>query len=192
MVIASLFYGALFGFYRLHASALKAAEVKLDVQESSRLAIDFIVRELHFAGARPVQGGPCEGFERLTEAESQRITMQYDFRGASIGTPPDGCPDDPNERITYLYDETAHLIKRATGGGAPQPFISDVFPDGFLLQYFDRDGSELAPALDSAQRAAVRSIVVTVRTSKPHPNPQVVDPIISELRSTVFLPNPAG
>src|SRR5687767_13726221 len=62
MGVAGLFYGVLYNFYLLHARALKVQEVKLDLQESSRLAIDFLVRELHFAGARPVQGGTCAGF----------------------------------------------------------------------------------------------------------------------------------
>src|SRR3989441_7238191 len=139
--IAGMFYTALYGFYRLHAGVLKAEEVRINVQETSRLALDFLVRELHLAGARPVRGGPCDGFERLTVAEEQTVTMQYDFRGDSASAPPDGCPDDPSELITYTYDSAGQGIKRATSGGAPQPFISDVPADGFLLRYFDRDGN---------------------------------------------------
>jgi len=191
MGVAGLFYGVLYNFYLLHARALKVQEVKLDLQESSRLAIDFLVRELHFSGARPVQGGTCAGFERLTNAESQRITLQYDYRGNSPGSAPDGCPDDPNERVAYLYEPDTQLIKRSSGGGAPQPFIGDVPPSGFLLRYFDRDGTDLGSSLNADQRAAVRSIVVTVRTSKRHPDPQVTEPLTSEHTSTVFLPNPA-
>lgn len=192
MSMAGLFYTVLYGFYRLHTSVLKAAEVRLDLQESSRLAIDFMVRELHMAGARPVRGGPCDGFERLTVAEAQRVSMQYDFRGNSAAAPPDSCPDDPSELITYLYDGTEQMLRRATGGRAPQPFISNVPADGFLLRYFDRDGNELAPALGGPERAAVHSMVVTVRTSKAHPDPRETDLIASELSSTVFLPNPPG
>ena len=191
MGVAGLFYSVLYNFYLLHARALKVQEVKLDLQESSRLAIDFLVRELHFAGARPVQGGTCAGFERLTNAESQRITLQYDYRGNSSGSAPDGCPDDPNERVAYLYEPDTQLIKRSSGGGAPQPFIGDVPPSGFLLRYFDRDGTDLGLSLNADQRAAVRSVVVTVRTSKRHPDPQVREPLTSEHSTTVFLPNPA-
>jgi len=191
MGVAGLFYTVLYSFYSLHAHALRVQEVKLDLQESSRLAMDFLVRELHFAGARPVQGGTCAGFERLTNAESQRITLQYDYRGNSSGSSPDGCPDDPNERISYLYESETQLLKRASGGGAPQPFIGDVPVGGFLLRYFDRDGIDLGSSLNADQRAAVRSIVITVRTSKRHPDPQVSEPLTSEHTTTVFLPNPA-
>jgi len=191
MGVAGLFYGVLYNFYQLHARALKVQEIKLDLQESSRLAIDFLVRELHFAGARPVQGTGCPGFERLTNAESQRIALQYDYRGNSNGSPPDGCPDDPNERITYVYEPDTQLIKRSSGGGAPQPFIGDVPTDGFLLRYFDHTGTDLGSPLNADQRAAVRSIVVTVRTSKRHPDPQAAAPLTSEHTSTIFLPNPA-
>ena len=191
MGVAGLFYGVLYNFYLLHARALKVQEIKLDLQESSRLAIDFLVRELHFAGARPIQGTGCPGFERLTNAESQRITLQYDYRGNSTGSTADGCPDDPNERIVYVYEPDTQLIKRASGGGAPQPFIGDVPSSGFLMRYFDRDGTDLGSPLNADQRAAVRSIVVTVRTSKRHPDPQITEPLTSEHTSTIFLPNPA-
>lgn len=189
--LAGIFCTALYGFYFLHLKVLKAEETRLDVREGSRLAIDFLVRELHLAGARPVRGGPCNGFERLTVAEAQRVTLQYDFRGNTAAAPPDGCPDDPNELITYTYDSAGHVLKRATGGGAPQPFINDIAPDGFSLRYFDREGNELIPALNQAERAAVQSIVVTVQTSRAHPDPHT-ESVTSELSSTIFLPNPPG
>jgi type II secretory pathway component PulJ len=190
MGIAGVLYSALYGFYGTHLRVLKAQEVRLSLQESSRLAIDFLTRELHLAGARPVRSGPCEGFERFTVAEEQRVTLQYDFRGNSTGTPPDGCPDDPGERITYVYDANEQILKRATGGGAPQPLINDVPADGFLLRYFDREGNELESPLISQDRAAVHTVMVTVQVSARHPDPRVDTPITSELSSTVFLPNP--
>lgn len=191
--ITSVFCTALCGFYWLHLKVLKAEEVRLSLRDSSRLAVDFMVRELHMAGARPVRGGPCEGFERLTEAEEQRITMQYDFRGDTSSAPPDSCPDDPSESITYLYDADEQLLRRATSGGAPQPFISDVPPEGFLLSYFDRDGIELSPPLvTSEERAEVHSVRIGVVTRKAHPDPTRLDPLESEFSSTVLLVNPPG
>jgi hypothetical protein len=189
--VAGLLYAALYGFYGVHLRVVKAEEVRLSLQESSRLAIDFFTRELHLAGARPVRGSPCEGFERLTVAEEQRVTIQYDFRGDSVSAPPDGCPDDPGEQVTYLYDDDQQMLKRATGGGAPQPLINDVPVDGFLLRYFDRDGNELEPPLGSEERSTVHTIVVSVQVSARHPDPRIEAPLISELSSTVFLPNPA-
>ncbi|HEV8711266.1 MAG TPA: hypothetical protein VGX03_00355 [Candidatus Binatia bacterium] len=191
MGIAGVLYAALYGFYGMHLRVLKAQEVQLSVQESSRLAIDFLGRELHLAGARPVRGGPCEGFERLTLAEEQTVTMQYDFRDNSTGSSADGCPDDPGERVTYVYDGRDRALKRATGSGTPQPLIDDVPAGGFLLRYFDREGNELESPLNSQERAAVRTVVVTVQVSARHPDPRVDTPIVSELSSTVFLLNPA-
>ncbi len=191
MGIAGVLYAALYGFYGMHLRVLKAQEVRLSLQESSRLAIDFLTRELHLAGARPVRGGACEGFERLTVAEEQRVTMQYDFRGNSTSSSPDGCPDDPGERVTYVYDGGEQALKRATGGGTPQPRINNVPADGFLLRYFDREGNELETPLDSQERAAVHTVMVAVQVSAPHPDPRVDTPLTSELSSTVFLPNPA-
>lgn len=189
--IASIFALALYGFYSFHVRVLKVEETRLSVQESARLAIDFLVRELRFAGARPVRGGPCAGFAHLARAEEQAITLQYDFRGDATGTPPDGCPDDPLEIISYTYDADARLLRRATGRGAPQPFVGDVPVGGFLLRYFDRDGNELMPPLAESTRAGVRSIMVSVQTSRPHPDPRITEPITASFRSIVSLPNPS-
>jgi len=191
MGIAGVLYAALYGFYAMHLHVLRAQETQVALQEDSRLAIDFLTRELHLAGARPVRGGPCEGFERLTVAEAQMVTLQYDFRGNSTGSRPDGCPDDPSEQVTYVYDGSTQMLKRATGGGAPQPLINDVPAGGFLLRYFDREGNEFEPPLSSQERALVRTVVVTVQVSVRHPDPRVETPLTSELSSTVFLPNPA-
>jgi prepilin-type N-terminal cleavage/methylation domain-containing protein len=190
MGVAGIFSGVLYTFYHLQTHALKGQEIAVGLREGSRLALDFLVREIPLAGARPVRGGPCEGFERLTEATDQRIVFQYDYRASSAGSSPDGCPDDPNERIVYTYDSSTQVLKRGTGGGPPQPFISDVPPDGFRIQYFDREGIDLGSSLTKTQREAVISIIVTVRTSKLHPNPTVTAPLTAELRSTIFLPNP--
>jgi type II secretory pathway component PulJ len=189
--IAGLLYAALYGFYSIHLRVVKAEEVRISLQESNRVAVDFLMRELHLAGARPLRDSACEGFERLTAAEEQQVTLQYDSRGNSAGTPPDGCPDDPGEQVTYVYDDSDQVLKRATGGGAPQPLITDVPVNGFLLRYFARDGSELESPLNNPERAEVHTIVVTVRVSAQHPDPQIETPITSELSSTVFLPNPA-
>jgi type II secretory pathway component PulJ len=190
--LSSIFCVALYGFYQVHRNVLKAEEVRLSLRESSRLAIDFMVRELHMAGARPVRGSACDGFERLTEAEAQRVTMQYDFRGASSTSAPDGCPDDPSEQISYVYNAEEQMLKRATSGGAPQPFIGDVPADGFELRYFDRDGDELTPPLTAVDRAAVRSLHIIVVTQATHPDPTQTDLLTSEFSSTVFLVNPPG
>ncbi len=188
--VAGIFSLVLYSFYHFHTYALKAQDIAVGLREGSRLALDFLVREIPLAGARPMRGGPCDGFERLTEAAAQHLVLQYDYRATRAGSSPDGCPDDPNERVVYTYDRDAQVLRRGTGGGSPQPLINDVPPDGFLFQYFDQEGSDLGAPLTAAQREAVASLVVTVRTSKPHPNPTVPTPLTSELRSTIFLPNP--
>jgi prepilin-type N-terminal cleavage/methylation domain-containing protein len=188
--LAGIFCLALYGFYQLHLGVLRAEEVRLNLRESSRLAIDFLVRELHLAGARPVRGGACEGFERLTEAELQRVSMQYDFRGNTASAPADGCPDDPTERITYSYDSTEQALKRATSGGSPQPFINDIPPAGFTLHYFNQLGEELASPLTAQARAAVQSITILIMTRKASPDPAATEPLESQFSTTVFLSNP--
>lgn len=188
---AGIFSLGLFGFLFLHRTHLAAEELRISMRESARLALDFIVRELRQAGARPVDSGECSGFQRLTAAEAQRVVMQYDFRGDVFGRPPDGCPDDPSERVVYQYDADRQAILRATGQhGRPQPFINNVPPEGFVLRYYDRARNELIPSLDASRRALVHTVEVTVQTSHPHPNRSVTQPISLQLRAVVHLPNP--
>ena len=189
--IAGIFFAMLYSFLFLHRITLTLQDLRIDVRESSRLALDFIVRELRQAGARPARGVGCASFQRLTAAEAQRVTLQYDFRGDLSGLPPDGCPDDPSERVVYHYNEDSQAIMRTTGlQGRPQPFINNVPPDGFQLRYFDRNGTELIPELTAAERTTVHAIEVTVRVSQPSPTPGQAEAVTSELRSFVFLPNP--
>jgi prepilin-type N-terminal cleavage/methylation domain-containing protein len=190
MLLVGIFSLALYGFSRVQIRVLKVEEIRLNLRDNSRLALDFLVRELHQAGARPVRPSACDGFERLTIAEAQRVSMQYDFRGNSSSAPADGCPDDPSERITYDYDSTNHLLRRATSGGSPQPFINNVPSDGFALRYFDRSGVELTPSLSATQRAAVHSMKVTMLTRVTHPDPAQAEPLEAEFSSTVAFVNP--
>ena len=187
---AGIFSLSLFGFLFVHRTHLAAEELRISLREDARLALDFIVRELRQAGARPVDGG-CSGFQRLTAAEAQRVVMQYDFRGDRAGRPPDGCPDDPSERVVYQYDPDRQAILRATGQrGRPQPFITNVPPGGFVLRYYDRTRNELIPSLDATGRARVHAVELTVQTSHPHPDRSVTQPISLQLRAVIHLPNP--
>jgi hypothetical protein len=115
--VAGVFSVVLYSFYHFQTYILKGQDLAVGLREGSRLALDFLVREIPLAGARPVRGSPCEGFERLTEAADQRLAFQYDYRASSAGSSPDGCPDDPNEHIVYTYDSNSQVLKRGSGSG---------------------------------------------------------------------------
>lgn len=219
-LLLSLLLGALYSFYRSQLFTLRAQEVKLNVKENADVALDLMVRELRMAGARPTAPAalpdqcdelaapttsnctqppapstqPCptgSGFERITVANQQTITIQYDFRGTTSGSAPDGCPDDSNELITYSYDATDKEIERTTGGGDPMPLISDVPSDGLEFKYYAVDGTALTSLpLSFCNRASVGRIEIKVKVSSTNPNPQISTPIELELISNVFLPNP--
>ncbi len=186
MDIVGVFFLVLYGFYRFNLQVLQAETVRMSVRESSRLAIDFLVRELRMAGARPVRGGACDGFEPLVVADEQTVSMQYDFRGDRFGSIPDGCPGDPSERVRYAYDADVQMLRRASGRGKHQPFIGDTPSDGFPLSCFDRYGTELLPPVDGGAREAVFLIDIVIRTARQHPDPGVTQPIAAELGSPLL------
>ena len=77
--VAGIFSGVLYSFYHFHTYALKGQEIAVALREGSRLALDFLVREIPLAGARPVRGSSCEGFEQPDVAEADAIRTASAF-----------------------------------------------------------------------------------------------------------------
>ncbi len=213
-LIAAIILGSLYSFYRSQLFALKSEEARINVKQNADVALDFMVRELRRAGARPdalvayPPGGctvaaastatncaqppafstqPCpsgSGFERFTTADQRTITLQYDNDA-------DGCPDDSNELITYSYDASDQEIERATAGGSPMPLISLVPSDGLEFKYYALDGAALTSLpLSFCDRASISRIEVAVKVSTADPNPWIAGQVTSERISSVFLVNP--
>lgn len=103
--------------------ALGAARV--EAQQSARLALERMVKELREAGYDPT----VALLPAILEAEPTRVTFQRDLDG-------DGAIDPTRERVTYLLRGT--VLRRDAGGGA-QPIIEGVRRLAFA--YFDRDGA---------------------------------------------------
>lgn len=166
---------AFYSFYRNQAFSLLRQHVEVNTKESAEIGLDFMLREIRMAGARPVPEtyppGGCTtrpaitatpaagcpgqnavaGFPWITSASATAITFQYDYRGDTIPTYPtppipDGCPDDANELVTYNYDAANQRITRAVDGGAALTMVDNVPAGGFQLRYFSSTDTELVPA----------------------------------------------
>jgi hypothetical protein len=204
-VMFSLLMAALYSFYRAQVFALRTEETKLNVKETSDTGLEFIVRELRMAGARPapypagcsvaaVTTIPCTGFADLTQARTNQLTLQFDHRGNTSGSSADGCPDDAGERITYRYDAVDDAIKRDASDGLGEQIVARAIPDGGLtFRYFTAAGAELVPGtsgLTQDERLTVDRIVVSVTASESNPDPRVGGSLQSSKSSTVYLRSP--
>lgn len=108
------------------AYAVGAARV--EAQQSARVALERMAKELREAGYDPTGAG----LAAIVLAEPERVTFQRDLDG-------DGAVDPTRERVTYLLRGT--VLRRDAGGGA-QPIIEGV--RGLRLEYFDREGAVTA------------------------------------------------
>jgi len=122
---------------------------RIEAQQSARLALERMAKELRDAGYDP----RSTGLAALVVAAPDRVTFQQDLNG-------NGIVDATRERVTYLLRPGESILRRDAGGGA-QPVIEGV--RRLRLSYVDRDG---APTTD-ARRVATIHIALEVGVSGP-------------------------
>ena len=122
---------------------------RLAAQQSARVALDRMVKELREAGYDPTSAGIAP----IVAATPTLVSFQNDLNG-------NGVVDATRERVTYLLRPDESILRRDAGGGA-QPIIDGV--RRFVLRYFDRAG---LPTTDPARVTLIR-ISVEVGLSGP-------------------------
>lgn len=212
--VMAIMLGAYFSFYRSQVLALATQERFLNAKQGAQIGLDFLMRELRTAGSRPAyESFPgcnvaastatvchgffgVKGFPSLVSANATGLRMLADFRGNGTSDPPDGCPNDPGEDITYTYDAGTGRLLRTVGSGTPSAVLEGIAPSGLTLRYFGY-GSGNPPAyveftgtLTADQIARLTHVVmsVTTRATSRIPN---APPIVSNQTSTIDMRNPA-
>jgi prepilin-type N-terminal cleavage/methylation domain-containing protein len=127
ITLLGLFTGALHQLARGLLRSEHVLEVAAEAQQSARIGIQLIVRELRGSGFAPA--APLR--PALSAASRERVNVASDLNG-------DGDTDDSNERVEYRFDAAKRALMRVLGGGSPQPMLMDV--DSLDLTYFDVDG----------------------------------------------------
>ncbi len=176
----SLFAAMLFQFNRAVLSSVRLQETCGEAQETARVAIDVMTRELRSSGYSG-RGLPLVG---LRIATSEHVELQADLNG-------DGDTDDANEVVGYAYDAERAALVRSTGNAPPQPMLDHVPDGGFLLHYRDGNNLQLPDDLDAAARARVHQVEISLRVVYPNPNPGQSAPVIVRQHGVVQLRNAA-
>jgi type IV pilus assembly protein PilW len=120
---------------------------RVEAQQSVRVALERMARELREAGYDPASAG----LEAVIVAEPARVVFQRDLNG-------NGVIDPTHERVTYVLRAGESTLRRDAGGGA-QPIAEGV--RRFTLSYFDEHG---LPASDAVHIASVRIELETGKT----------------------------
>jgi type II secretory pathway component PulJ len=159
--------------------ALRVRAVADDLDETARIALEIMARDIRDAGYGLAGGG-------LRRAGPARIALARDFDL-------DGETSSANELVAYEVDGEARQLRRQAGNASPQPMVDNLVGDQPSFRFRDAAGDEISPpggadALDDEQRAAVRRIEITLRLEAPHPVPGTA-PIVVEHRVDAGLRN---
>jgi len=133
-----------------------AQEQVNEMEQNARGALDLITRELKLAGYRPT-GMTLTG---VTYSSTQ-LRIQADLNGNGVITP---VGTEPNEIITYAFDNTNRQITRQDGTATAQVLADNI--TAFTLSYLDSNGDSTEVTADIRQV----SISITATTAKPDPN----------------------
>jgi type II secretory pathway component PulJ len=122
LAILGLVMTALLTFLRQGQQAYATGAARVEAQQSARLALDRLARDLRLAGA----GG--SEFTAVSVAEPERVVLHGDVDG-------DGAIAGPGETITWRLAGT--VLRRDAGGGG-QPVMHGV--RALRLAYLDGAG----------------------------------------------------
>ena len=147
LALAGLVLLALTGLLQRGGQAYLDGAARLDAQQSARVVLERLGRELREAGINP-RG---TGFPPLVNPTTTGFTIQNDLNG-------DGVIAGNPERITYSL--TGRTLRRNAGGGA-QPLIDDV--EALTFTYLDGEGSP------TRVPGEIRSVLITITTGPQRP-----------------------
>lgn len=156
--IAILFGAVYAGFDRLNRS-YTAENVKAGSQQSVRNAVEMMVQDIRLAGLNPMGSAPAG----IVAAEPSRFgfTADVNFDGELAGA---------FESITYEQNGSSLL---QTNDTVQDVLMGDVAALSF--RYFDAGDVQIPfPIDDAAERAAIRTVEVTLSLSRPAGRSQTV------------------
>ena len=139
LAVLALLLAGTFGILQGGLRAYGWGAARVEAQQSARVALERMAKELREAGYDPT----AAGIAPIVTAASDRVTFQRDLNG-------NGVVDPTSERVTFLLRPGESILRRDAGGGA-QPIIVGV--RRLTLTYFDRAG---ALTTDPARVAAIR------------------------------------
>ncbi len=148
VAVLGLVLSAVLGILQASLQAYRWGAARVEAQQSARIALERMIKELREAGYDP----RAAGIEGIVVAEPTRVVFQRDLDG-------DGVVDATSERVTFLLRPGDSVLRRDAGGGA-QPIINDV--RRFHLTYFD-EADHVTP-----DPATVVSIQIEIEVGSAH------------------------
>jgi len=179
LVLSSIVIAAVFTVFTSQEKIYNIQDQISEAQQNVRVGLDWIVKEIRMAGFDPT-GSAGAGIV-VADAGSIQITADLDS---------DGNTDETDEDINFhLYDSGGDGdldLGRESPSGNTQPVVENISNNGLKLRYFDGAGNELTSTpLSSADRAAVRTIEITLTAQTTRRNQDTGEYITRTLTSRV-------
>jgi prepilin-type N-terminal cleavage/methylation domain-containing protein len=138
VAILGFVLAGVFGLVKFGVATYVTGVARVEAQQSARVGLERMVRELREAGYDPTGAGVAP----ILTAAVDRVTFQRDLNK-------NGVVDATSERVTFLLRPGESILRRDAGAGA-QPIVQGV--RRLTLTYFDRAG---APTVDPALVASI-------------------------------------
>lgn len=166
--IVGIVMASLLGLVMSGQQAYWFGTTQVDAQQTVRVAIERMVKEIREAGYYPrnpdtnpatCAAAPCYPFDAIgTGATSSTFTLQYDWDGdgasAATGTVTDPLQGTRGERVIYSFSGGT-LTRREMGvDGSPVTIASGI--TGVTFSYLAEDGTA------TTTPAAIRTVAITV------------------------------
>jgi type IV pilus assembly protein PilW len=134
----------LYSLYVTELNAQIVREHRLDMQQTARIVMDLVTREIMMAGYDPA------GRNRDADESNDFHGIMVDEKGLHIKADlnGNGSLGDSNESILYSHDPSTLMLRRNTGGGN-QPFGEDI--EAFHVNLIDRWGIPTTNASEVSQ-----------------------------------------
>lgn len=145
LAVAGLVLGASMTVFVEGQRAYTHGAARLESQQSARVALARMAREIRQAGMG------AGTFSPIAVAEPSQLVIQHDLDG-------NGVIAARGETVTWLL--SAGVLRRNAGGGA-QPIVNGV--RALTFTYLDAGGRA------TSTPASVRTVVITLTTEPEHP-----------------------
>jgi Tfp pilus assembly protein PilW len=186
LAMATIVLAAIIGVFTTLTRSYTTQNVAADVQQITRVGIDYMAQEIRMAGLNPKggSGSNAASIEEIAASGNKlRFTMDHCDNNTGCDRPaPDGDLDDISERITYFYTPSTGALMRClyepAGTVSPnsvvqvttpktttcQTIIDNVVPnaDGSPLFLFLDDDDPPNSITDNNNRDRVRTIIITL------------------------------
>lgn len=154
MAIVGVVMGAIYGVFISSNRSYRTQERVADAQQSVRVGVDFMVRDIRMAGLNPF-GTAGAGMEAAT-GTNLRLTADLDINGAT---------DAPlnQERVSYDFSNNAlrrQLYETTASATGWQTLANNVTALSFT--YLDADGTDLGDPVAAGDLDDIRTVVISM------------------------------